>query len=238
MKERKHIEERIELYLDGRLTNQEIEELWIDILSKPKYLDHLKINLSLRELNKNKTRSVSLLDKKYQPWAIAAAAFFILLLIIFFNTGSNSSLATVTRIELHELESPNIKRSIQDELTGADSLLNEAFNAAVTGEHEKAISLYSIVLNDYDSFDFEVYLNQGILQFNADNYKDAKVSFQSAYDYAAEPSDEQKSQWFLGNTYVKLDSLGKSREYITKVSEWNGPFQNDAREMLHAIGKQ
>ena len=42
--------ERIEQYINGVLTCEEVLDLWVALIKEPEYIDYLEINLLLREL--------------------------------------------------------------------------------------------------------------------------------------------------------------------------------------------
>lgn len=238
MNRQKHIEERIELYLDDNLSKSEIEELWIDILQRPEYLDHLKINLSLRELHKRKKKTFPLVAQNYHLGILTMAA---LLLAVFYFTILNSITspykAPLTQIDLHEIQSPDVMRAVDGYLTGIDSLMHEAFNAAVMGENAQALNLYKNILNEASPENaVKAHFNTGIILYNEKQFGDAAKSFYAALTLRKNlPRVEEKARWYLGNTYANLDSLINARYTFYRTYQMNGVHKNEAREMLISI---
>lgn len=239
MNPQKNIEERIELYLDGKLSKDEIEELWLDILNKPEYFTHLKINLSLRKRYRQKKEHPVVNTTNYQPWLLSVAAVVLFILAFnFFYTSIDETIVPLKQISFYELESSKVVRSDNQNLTKTDSLLNEAFNAVVTGEKNKGIDLYTQIYNKNvtASYSAKAHLNIGIIFYNELNFDDAAVSFRSALDAGGKiPRVEEKSHWFLAQTYINMNLLEKARDSARKTLEMNGKFKDEAQIILLSL---
>ena len=238
MKQKKHIEERIELYLKDELTHNEIEELWVDILRQPEFLDDLKINIALKEYYKTQENQHSNAPVKGKHWLMATAAVMLAAVFTFFFLYTSPNIIDpVTHIDLHEIEAPAVMRSDQGAFTNGDSLLHEAFNAAVMDDTNKALSLYNEIINssELEAYHAKAYLNQGIIYYNQARFEQAASSFQAAVDKTEEGAIEEKSQWYLGNTYVNLNALKDARASISRVYEIDGRYRSEAARMLLSL---
>ncbi|MEX0929718.1 MAG: hypothetical protein WDZ53_09945 [Balneolales bacterium] len=235
----KHIEELIDLYLHDKLSQDEIEEIWIRILNRPEYLEYLKVNLLLHELYKKKLGTQLPLPARYYRWATAMAAVFMVIFFInYFYPAYEAPPLTTARIELHELESPFVTRSANQHLVGADSLLHFAFNAAVMGDPYDAIRVYNDLAADqrYDSYAAQAFLNLGILQYNEQCFEDAAQAFLSALAKPAiHPRMKEKLHWYLGHTLINLNAFDSGTASINIVYEMKGTYQSGALHMLRAL---
>ncbi|MEX0686292.1 MAG: tetratricopeptide repeat protein [Balneolales bacterium] len=239
MEQKKHIEERIELYLADRLTLDEIEDLWLDIMKQPEYLDHLKINIALKELYKNEGNKKASSYNYYKPWLFAAAAALLLAFILsFFLSFSSPAILTLNKIDLVEIESPSMVRSGSEQFSQGDSLLNLAFNSTVIGDTDKALILYNKIIEDpqYNFYYAKAHLNQGIIYFNQERFTEAAQAFKTAIIWSnSDQNIVEKSYWYLGKTYVGLKALPEARESIFRTYQMNGHYRSEAEQMLISL---
>lgn len=69
-----NIEQKIEAYLNGELSREEVEELWLDLMGQPEYLEHLKTNLALKKRYKHPAFTGSMkADEPVEPFTPAGA---------------------------------------------------------------------------------------------------------------------------------------------------------------------
>jgi hypothetical protein len=75
------LEQSIDAYLKGALSEKEVKELWICLLKKPAYIPLLKTEIDLLRAYGTKQEAVE--DKSsYHKWATTAAAVIILIIMI------------------------------------------------------------------------------------------------------------------------------------------------------------
>ncbi len=142
--QREQILQKIDDYLNGKLSTGEIEELWVEILDQPEYVNYINTLVNVKEVLKNRKNSVSFWKKnRNRIGAIAAVlAAVIIFSLIKFNTRS-LEFSAVRRIQSSELESPTATRSLNDHFTKSDSLLNLGYIEATRGKISKAIGYFN-----------------------------------------------------------------------------------------------
>ncbi len=240
--QREQILQKIDDYLNGKLSTGEIEELWVEILDQPEYVDYINTLVNVKEVLENRKKTVSFW-KKNRNWigAIAAVLTVIILFsLIKFNIRS-IEFSTVRQIQSSELESPAATRSLNEHFTKSDSLLNLGYIEATKGNVSKAIGYFNeLALQNGDNANVaKAYFNIGVLNYNSENFEKAESSFINTLDNLQNDDIlKEKTSWYLGNTYVKLGDLRQAKERLTKVINMNGIYKEKASDLLKKIDQQ
>ncbi|MDX1672716.1 MAG: hypothetical protein R3211_10270, partial [Balneolaceae bacterium] len=58
------IEKLIDAYINGNLSDEEAESLWVQLIKHPEYLDHLETEIALKEMIQKKKDSDSVSTKR------------------------------------------------------------------------------------------------------------------------------------------------------------------------------
>lgn len=253
------LEKQIEAYINGQLSEKEIKALWVDLLKKPEYIDLLETELGAREIHRRKKNAeqnqsnhirggdggtVSEPSGSYYKWWAAAAAvavIFIVISLLQIDTGQTVREMALTNINIAEhLASADVLRGQEDQLSQVDSLLNAGFKAALSGDAEQALRIYKKVTVDYKEASTAVsraFLNIGILRFNSEEYRASSNAFNQALQHVTEKDSvlEEKAHWYLGNSYIHLDSIDKAQVALQKVYAMDGIYKKQAKRLLDKI---
>ena len=237
--QREQILQKIDDYLNGKLSTGEIEELWVEILDQPEYVDYINTLVNVKEVLKNRKKPLSFWKRnRNRIGAIAAVlAIAIVFSLIKFNTRS-IQFSTVRQIQSSELESPATTRALNEHFSKSDSLLNLGYVEAAKGHISKAIGYFNeLALKNGDNADMaKAFFNIGVLHYNSENFEKAESSFINALDHIQNDDIlKEKTTWLLGNTYVKLGNLHQAHETLTKVAEMNGIYKEKASSLLNKI---
>lgn len=238
---------QIDAYVKGKLNAQQAEELWIDLLKHPEYLDLLEVEITLKALHDDKRDSkkqetgISPLQRSWK-WIAAAASVAILVVALNFLTGDIQK--TIREFALAEisiannLAAPPVLRSQQSTLTEADSLLNLGFEAALSGNLNKAVDIYETIIQKYDTDPAvaQAYLNIGVITYNDGEFEPAAKAFEQAI---ARVRDNallvEKAYWYLGNAYINLNKLEEAREAIHSAYLLDGIYRKTAFRLLRKL---
>lgn len=245
--ENKHIEERIQAYLDGKLNEEEINALWAEFLKNPEWLDHLEINAHLKEvfqdkMNSEKSAKVHTLHpvSKYSKWVAALAAVILLTIAInlFGPSDHPTMISSIDQINMLEMETVEVTRNEAEELTGADSLLFYAYDASVRSNTDHARYLYDQIDNRYpESIDAaKARLNKGILSYNNRDYEEAIAYFWASLEIGH--NDEyvqEKAHWYLANAYINEGLLEDARIQALEAYNKNGVYRTGAYHLLRKL---
>lgn len=255
MKEKEKIEilEKIDLYIRGKLTQDEIDELWKTFLEHPEYYDILETEVHLKSLIKKGEKPRFVSEKKgskrsgtatihnYKRWLYAAAAAVILALgLQFFAIQQPDSIETLALAEIEQsyLIGADVLRSGSERTENLDVAINDALATAYEGETERAIEQFQEILNQSpsDQQRGRVEMNLGILLYNNGRFETAKDHFESVTEIEGlENHQAEKSWWFLGNTYLNLNQPREAREAIFNAYSMDGPFQSAALSLLKKL---
>lgn len=256
-----NLEKQIDAYVKGRLSEDQVKDLWIELFKRPKYIDLLETELSVKliieeqlEAERAEPQAISAAGERESTgsafmrswkWLATAASVAILVIAInFLELDHDQPIQQLTLGEINLVEnlaSPEVMRSQDVESTALDSLLNLGFKAAISGDKVKALEIYNEVIRDYetDPKAAMAHLNVGIINYNAQDYEKAVTSFTDAVERVTDDRVlEEKAYWYLGNAYVNMGQLDKARTAIENVHAFEGIYQKPASRLLEKIDEE
>lgn len=237
--DKQDIEEKIDRYINGQLSPEEIDNLWAELVQDEDHLDYLKSVANLKSVIERRRRN----NKKARIrriWSYAAAAVLVLALgvMLVLNTSTFTGPDSVQPVENIELD---YYRSVEGEAsrTEGNTVISDAITLANTGNFEQAVSLLEKELEGEitPAWESEVNLTLGSLYYNESQYREAIPH----YEVVIENRDEldvltlEKAFWYLGNTYFQLEEMEKAKENIRKAYELNGAYRRVAQSYLKAL---
>ena len=246
------IYKQIDSYVKGKLSNSDIESLWIEIAKDPDLLDRLELEAGVKKILNEKRASAG--KKKANvnslpSWiwhASAAATILIVALVQLFRVETPTSLDDfiVSNIPVDQLEVADGLRSQDFVITSADSLLNLGFAAISSGDQEKALSIFSEIISKYDEepYTSKAYLNKGIILYNDGEYSEAITNFREAASRAKDNRMiSEKAYWYLGNAYVNTGELEEALTAVGEAYKRDGIFRKPAfvlyQKLSYDLGK-
>ncbi|MDZ7692214.1 MAG: tetratricopeptide repeat protein [Balneolaceae bacterium] len=241
---------QIDAYLKGQLSEEEAEVFWVELLKNPEYIEYLETELAVKSILEERKREKDAPDEagtagttpqNKWKWIAAAASVAILVVAVNFFRMDTSTLQeqAINSINMTtQLSAPMVMRSENSELVGADSLMNIGFEAALSGDVERALQMYREVIKKYknEPAAAKAYLNIGIIQYNKGAYPEASTAFERALAVVKEDKVlQEKAYWYLGNAYINLDQLTKAREAIQNTYSFDGVYRKAAFRLLRKL---
>lgn len=254
MKESKKIEllKKIDSYIKGRLSQEEIDALWIEFLKYPEMFSYFENEVQIQDMISKKDIPESFQQDRveepeqkgpaYRVWLYAAAAALILAIgLQFFSVQQqdvNVGRWALAEIGLDEMVGSDVYRSDEEEVLETDLQINSAMAMAYNDSSEMAIATYrellSRDLNDRQLARAE--LNIGILLYNNGNYEEAKSHFQQVIRIKSVPdSFIEKGWWLYGNALLNTGEIADAREAFYKAYSMDGRFQKPALALLEKL---
>ncbi len=234
----KDLEEKIDLYVNGQLSQDEIDELWAELIQDGNQLDYLKTVANTKaviEAEREKTKILSL----NRVWTYAAAAVIILLVSVLTvvnmpNFQSTETVEPIASIELDYYRSENgvVETDFDQEV------LKDALALANRGNTAEAIQMLEQEVQSVSnpSWSAELYLNIGSLYYNDGSYQQAIQSFQKVVEKTeVDALTRERGYWYLGNAYFQLNQLDKAQQAIQNAYELNGAYRRVAKHYLDAL---
>jgi tetratricopeptide (TPR) repeat protein len=245
------IYKKIDAYVKGTLSNNEIDALWVEFAKDPELLDRLELEVSLKKIlaEKIKTKKNPVTPKPLPTWiwhASAAATILIVAMVQLFRIETPTDLNEfiVNNIPTDQIEVADGLRSQEFGISSADSLLNLGFAAISSGDDEKALELFSKVISSYDEEPYasKAFLNRGIIYYNDGDYQASIENFEEAASRAADNRMiAEKAFWYLGNAYVNIGEFEKALTAVGEAYNRDGIFRKSAfvlyRKLSYDLGK-
>lgn len=244
--------ERIDQYINGKLSQDEIDELWKQFLTHPEWYGWFETELHLHSLIKKgkkpnfnqieaENSSKTLAKQRYKVWIYAAAAAVLLAIgLQFFSYEQNEAIETfaLTQIEESNLMGADVLRSEDQPVDKLNIEMNVALAKAYEGNTEQAIEKFQQLLKQSPNAlqEARIEMNLGILFYNKEDFESAQTHFQYTTNMTnIEEYQKEKSLWFLGNTLLHLDDPRAAREAIYKAYIMNGSYQSKALSLLEKL---
>lgn len=240
------IQENIDAYIKGSLSEEEIELLWVEFAKNPELLEQLELEVSLKE--KFKKEAAKKADKKatihqLPGWfwhASAAATVLLVIMIQVFREPTPTQLHEflLSEIDSFDYEAITAVRGSSEVQTSSDSLFNLALKAAQASSSEKAISLYEelIALSPAEPYLSKSHLNLGIIYYNKGDYDQAITNFNKVTEQdELSKMIEEKAFWFLANSLANVDNKEKARVAAQRAYSLQGRYKDPAFKLLRKL---
>lgn len=244
---------QIESYINGTLSEKEIDELWMEFFKSPELHDYFIMELHLQDMRRKGEippglkrpgeNKVTEQLQTYHLWRYAAAAvvFLVAILQLFQFIGvSEQGLATLSfaHIDRSELAGADIRRSTNNLVPEADVSINKGLTFAYEGSADLAIQTFERLLERELSAEQQamVSLNLGILFYNKGDYQEAAAAFSLVTRLEdIQGSLTEKSWWFLGNSLLQTGDIAGAKEAVRHTNSLNGRFQIETAELLDKL---
>lgn len=245
------LEKQIDAYVKGKLSEEEAQELWQQLLQRPDYIELLKTELGVKEIFDKRTSEshssakesniIYSIQKSWKWMAAAAAVALLVVSINFFQLDTNQSLQNAVPQEFSladNLSSAEILRNQKSEVLPADSLLNRGFEEALSGNVSKAVEMYDEIIDEYEEKPaaIKAYLNKGIIQYNSGSFGKSIDSFKAVLEKGTDKDViREKAYWYMGNAYINIEKLEEAREAIHKVYSMDGIYRKPSFRLLRKV---
>lgn len=237
---KKELEEKIDQYINGQLTAQEVDELWAELIQDDYHLDYLKSAANLKAVIERK-REEKRAKQKRKYWYYAAAAVIALLVVVLgvmnISFQSGVSVEPVDKVELEYYRSGD--GAIDS--GGESEVIRNAIKLANTGQVDEAISLLSSELETASDPEWiaELNLNLGSLYYNEAEYDEAISHFRNVVQQEehVDVLMVEKAYWYIGNAYFHMDKLTEAQANIERAYELNGAYRRVAKGYLDALSE-
>ncbi len=243
----KDIRRKIDSYIKGTLSEDEISGLWTEFAKTPALLDELELEVGVKRLieegalGTHKNTTANILQLPTWTWHAAAAAVLVLVAFIqIFRVDSRTELDQflTSTIAPDQIETGDGVRAKDMVVVTADSLLNLGFSALVSGNTRQALSLYNEVIENYDiePYGSKAFTNKGILLYNEGDYAASITAFDDALMRVQDSRMiEEKAYWYKGNALVNLGELKEARLAVLYAYSLDGVFRKPAFLLLQKL---
>lgn len=247
------IKNKIHDFVDGNLTDAEVDELWAQLIGRPDDLEYLQTLSTLKKMGDEgkfdhlydtepnviplfaaREESRPTFYERFKPYLVAASVLIIGFAILFNLLTSVQQPQTAGAISMIEYE---IERGV-DNQTILDNYLQEAVSLATNGNLEAAFSQLDQAsdLNLTAEQAIDLKMVRGAIQYNSQNYSDALLTFEGIN--TIEDIDRlslEKSTWYLANTQLQLGMIDEARNSMQEVIDLDGSFSRVAKQKLENL---
>ncbi len=235
------IEDKIDQYINGQLSQEEIDELWAELIQDGYHLDYLKTVANLKEaVKKRKEKRKVRQLRRYWSYAAAAVLALTIGVISVFNLSQMGADANVKPIDSIELDYYRSSEGTVND--GVDSrVIRDAITLANSGEFDQATALLNNELQKAENPQWisELNLNLGSLYYNEGDYQQSISYFEEVVEResAIDVLTVEKAYWYLGNAYFQMDELDQAKQNIEKAYALNGAYRRVAQSYLNAFSR-
>lgn len=235
------LEKKIDLYVNGKLTKDEVDNLWAELIQDEYYLDYTKSFANIKALiqQERNSKQYSLYQfRKIASYGVAAAIAIIIGVVGVFNFNvNNREISTFAAIDWIEYDTYRSANSDNPDVID-NEIIKAAIKLANDGYVKEAIEmLEKELLKEADNNTLaELILSLGSIQYNYGDYPSALINFQRVISIQGiEFQILEKGFWYLANTQIQLDNLTDAEESLQKTLSMNGQFSRVAKRYLNAI---
>lgn len=231
------IKRRIDQYIEGQLSENEIDDLWAEIVQSQEHIDYLNTMANMRGAVEEKQKAKSIRT----VWMYAAAAAIVVLIAIvgvmqFVNISDKpSELAAIESIELDYYRSTDTINGTSDR----DKVIRTAIELYNKNRFEEAVSLLNQERANASDVNWiaELDITLGTFHYNEDKFEKAAYYFSDVLKYKGKIDVLvlEKAYWYLGNSYLQMNMLAKAESTMEKAYQLNGAYSRVAKSFLNAI---
>lgn len=255
MTSQQSIKTQIHDFVEGNLTDNEVDQLWAELIASPKDLEYLQTLGTLKKMGSegkldhlydSEPNVIPLLSaeetkvpvyERFRPYLVAATVLIIGFAILFNLLTTVQQPQSVEAISMIEYE---IERSA-DNQTILDNYLQEAVSLATNGNLEEAYNQLdqasSLQLTTNQIIDLKMV--QGAIQYNTENYSDALATFQKIREIdTIDRLNLEQGTWYLANTQLQLGMTEEAIASMQEVIELDGAFSRVATQKLDQLQQQ
>ncbi|MEX0856640.1 MAG: tetratricopeptide repeat protein [Balneolaceae bacterium] len=235
----KELEKKIDLYVNGILTTEEIDELWIELIQDGYYLDYMKSVVNLKAVidqkEESQEKSKIFTFQKVARYAAAAAVFVIVSIagILNYSSSGNEMVSPISDIGLDVVRDvTGISETVTSEV------IRRAIRLATDGDVDGAVALLESELKESTDAQLraDIALSLGSIQYNSGDYAASIESFELvAQQEGINVLTLERSYWFLGNAYFQLERLPEAENTFQKAYELNGAYSRVAKTYIDAL---
>ncbi len=238
----KDLEHKIDLYVNGKLSQEQVDELWAELIQDGYYLDYTKSVANIKSIfekqrSNNQVAPVYSLRKVLNYGTAAAIAIIIGVIGVINYNGTNS----LDEIYPQEQLDLGVVRGTDDSSPTSIDVIKKAIQLASDGNVEQAIELLEVELADANTPEriAEMSLTLGSIQYNYGEYSAALNNFERVVTQSSIDNETlEKGYWYLGNAYFQLERLEEAESAFQKTYELNGGFSRLAKSYLEALSKR
>jgi tetratricopeptide (TPR) repeat protein len=235
----KDLERKIDLYINGRLSSEQVDDLWSELIQDGYYLDYMKSVANLKSIieeNRESSKpSVANQVRKYATYVTAAAVviFVGVLGVMQYSSTNTISKSPIEEIGLDIVRSDEgvsanitneaIKKAIQLAADGNTLEAKQLLNSELQGEEDPTlIAEFSITL--------------GSIHYNLGEYEQAVSNFKTVTTQEnISESILEKGYWLLANSYFQLDQLAEAKTAFQKTYDLDRQYSRVAMTYINAL---
>jgi tetratricopeptide (TPR) repeat protein len=237
-RERLQIEAQIDRYVNGELSEKEVDDLWVELIQHKTYMDYLKTSANLKAVTEQEKTPSSFIK---EPRVVYAAASIIVLFLITFSIVQSGYFSSSSKIQPVQTFDIGYKRAPQppDLMTPHEKVIRHALELYKNDEFKKAVRFLKTNLDQDEEANWAAKLDItiGVLYYNTDKFNEAVYYFKDAVNRKGDIKGVklEKAWWYLGNAYFQLSMLDKAQQAMQKAYQMHGDYSRVAKSYLDAM---
>lgn len=231
------LDEQIRQYINGTLTQEEIDQLWAELIREPEYLEYFKTSVNLHAVAREEqvTEQSDKQESGYNPWIRLTAAAVLLVVMaagIFLWYLQPSAPVTPEAIDRIELD---IMRSAAEVPEQDQQPLQQALMMVADEQTSQARqfldSLYTVAHSG--ELKTEAAITRAVIDYNEGHYTQARELFEQVLDRPdLSPGQRERAHWYLAQALLQLEEHSQARQHAGIVRDIDGAYYRAARQIL------
>ncbi len=234
------LEDRIDLYVKGALTQAQADELWIDAIQYD-YVDFLKSAATIRKVavaTTHEVRSIPRIGIRTRPKlttltaAAAAVAVTAGSLWLYQSTSESTPFTPLSRLET------GLVRSGTQAATSFEARVRSAVLLAVQGSYGDAMVEFDRLVSEANTTDERalLWIHQGTAQYNQGEWNAAESTFGKVVQMnEVAPALQEEARWYLANTLLQTGETDRAVRMLESVIPYDGAYSRAARTALDGL---
>ncbi|MCC5925038.1 MAG: tetratricopeptide repeat protein [Bacteroidetes bacterium] len=244
-------EERVDRYISNKLTQDQINDLWVEVIEDKRKYEYLKTTVALtryfsdyndasEDTSATAKQSLKNNDRVRKVRNIAAAAGITLAIgvgsVYMYSIDSQGPPAPLTSLDYAVLRAAG---DTEERLTQVSLDIQSAITLAQGGEFDLAIHRLREIYDKPDLSNVvksEVLINQGIIEYNSGDFFSSAQSFRRVIqDYPDDILLVERSTWYLAQSQLAAGDVASARETLQRVSDYGGAHSRAANRYLRYL---
>lgn len=233
------LDEQIRLYINGALSQEQIDELWTELIRHPEYMEYFRASVNLHAVAREEESADALIQQHQEDTTNVWPRLFIAaMLMISIAAGAflwfqqqqvSGGPEAIDRIEIDIMRST---AQVPDEEEGS---LQQALTLVADEQTDQAATLLDSLRERGGSQEVktEATLTKAVIAYNQQQYTESRELFEEMLEEGSlNESQKERVHWYLTQSLIRLGEYDLARDHAEYVVQMDGSYYRTASSLL------